>query len=251
MLTVGIHENLVLSKALVNDKGTLQLELRQKGDSAANDTSNPFALASSGDVIEDSSNKLLVFAPNVPKTEKADGTSRSEKERSDLANNDLIEMTNSMKHMLSVFITKDEIAKLFEGIYNNTGFNMKVYQEQGPSSFTELLFSEDRMKIVYTNVFTAFVQGITPFLDKDDHAIRLKLIRQSADKHYPKLPGAKYVSTQPFIESMSIPADQSKVKFTDYEKSKGLDSGVPISSASADPLPSADSNADMGVFGGR
>ena len=50
--------------------------------------------------------------------------------------------------------------------------------------------------------------------------LRAKFLRQSKDKHYPTLPkpyGNDFVS-EPWIELDSIPAEQAKVYFTNFDK---------------------------------
>ena len=252
MIQVGINENVVLKSASIAEKGYLKLEVRQKGNAQAA-ADDPFAMASAGQAIDvATSTSLTILKLLVPKTTKTNGDARTRAERVSMANNDLAETMNKCKHILSCFITSDEIAKLYADVYANTNFNMDVYKAQGPSSFEDLLLDQDRMDIVSTNIFNAFISGITPFLDKDEHAVRLKLVRQSKEKHYGTIPGAKFVTTEPFMESMLIPVEQSKVKFNAYEIKNGLNDPTPTTQASADPTPAAPMAADAAnVFGQR
>ena len=59
----------------------------------------------------------------------------------------------------------------------------------------------------------------------------MKFVRQSQQKHYASLP-----KFPPFMEPMTIPADQSKLKFSQYEIDKGLNSGKPVDTQDA-PAP--------------
>lgn len=253
MIQVGINENVVLKSAAIADKGYLKIEVRQKGNEQAS-ADDPFAMASAGQAIDvASSTSLTILKLLVPKANKTNGDARTRAERVSMSNNDLIETMNKCKHILSCFITSDEIANLYANVYMNTNFSMEVYKAQGAASFEDLLLDQDRMDIVSTNIFNAFIAGITPYLDKDEHAVRLKLIRQSAEKHYGTIPGARYISTEPFMESMVIPLEQSKIKFSAYEISKGLNNGTPTTQAAADATTAAPMAADpsSNPFGAR
>lgn len=253
MIQVGINENVVLKSAAIADKGYLKIEVRQKGNSEQASADDPFAMASAGQAIDvASSTSLTILKLLVPKATKTNGDARTRAERVSMSNNDLIETMNKCKHILSCFITSDDIAALYANVYMNTNFSMEIYKAQGAASFEDLLLDQDRMDIVSTNIFNAFISGITPFLDKDEHAVRLKLIRQSKEKHYGTIPGARYISTDPFMESMLIPVEQSKVKFSAYEIKNGLNDGTPTTQAAADATPAAPPmSTDASPFGQR
>ena len=51
--------------------------------------------------------------------------------------------------------------------------------------------------------------------------------RRSAAKHFPAL-RTKWLDNQPFVESMTISAEQSKLKFSKYEIEKGKNNPDPI-----------------------
>jgi hypothetical protein len=87
-----------------------------------------------------------------------------------------------------------------------------------------------------------------PFMDKNEYAVRFKLTRQSKDKHFPRVPGM-YIKDNPFIESMDVPTEKSKVQWTKYELKEGLNDGTPLSRDTADTTEDVEEGDN--VFGSR
>jgi hypothetical protein len=258
MIKVGITENVVLKSAEITDKGHLSLLFKELNAAASTvDLSNPFAVAASGDAIDASTDaKLLVMALLVPKEVDSKGVARTRQQRGTLANNDLNETLNKLKHILSQYTTAAEISAAFKDIYAGTGFTMQIYNEKGPDSFYDVLLTKERLDIVSKNLFESFISVVTKFLDQDSLPMRIRLCRQNAEKHYATLPGAKFVESYPFFETMSVPAEASKLKFSDYEKKLKLDDPTPSSITSADattqpPANTAPGGAAANVFGNR
>lgn len=253
MIKVGINENVVLKESSISEKGHLLLNWKELGNAGPNvDTSNPFEVAASGDTIDASTDaKLMVMSLLVPKEVDNKGAERTRPQRASLVTNDLNELMNKLKHILAAYTTNDVISKAFADIYGGTGFTIELYNQKGAECYHDLLLDKERLDMVSKNVFTAFLSVITPFLDKDDLPMRLKLVRQSVEKHYATLPGAKFLSSYPFIEPMSVPVEATKLKFSDYEIKNKLNDGTPVAQAQADATPAAPAASTGNPFGSR
>jgi hypothetical protein len=74
--------------------------------------------------------------------------------------------------------------------------------------------------------------------------LRVLCVRQSKAKHYPAF-RRKYLATQPVVELGSIPIEATKLVFSTYEKSNGLDSGEAIINTSGDKKEDMKTGEDM------
>ena len=83
------------------------------------------------------------------------------------------------------------------------------------------------------NYFTQFINMITPFLDRKEFAMRVKLVRQSRDKAFDTIPD-RFLDENPWCELMDVPEANSRVKFTKWETDNGFDSSAPPSKADTD-----------------
>lgn len=239
-ITVGIHENIVLQKADFNDKGRFVLVLRsteEKQDGAGED--DPFAQGNAAEVIEKDSGGAIIFWPfKSPEAKDIKGNERSEKERGEIANNDVMTLKNQLQQILEQYIPKDQIKwSIFDGAV------------MAKETYWTDIISQNNLDIIYKNIGEQFSAQIAPFLDNNEYPVRFKLVRQSKDKHYAKVPGL-YIKDNPFIEPMTVPKDDSRVKWTKYEESNGLNDGTPVSRATADE-PDDAPEAEQSAFGQR
>jgi hypothetical protein len=241
MLKVGIQENLVFEKAAINEKGTLGIVFRPAKLSDSNVVYDEFSEDGVPmEVTNESGNSpLLMFCPKKPGFKNKDGSDLSDDDVADFLKRDFETLSNQLTLIVGAYrSTKDLKWKPYIG----TGLDKSNWK-------TEIL-AEDIQQKIYNNYVTQFIEVMAPFMDKDEFKIRLKLIRQSKDKHYATLP-SKFISDNPFIEPMEVPAEASKVKFSKWEKDKGLDSGEPVNRAEADPIPETTEEATDDVFGKR
>lgn len=223
-ITVGIHENIVLQKAFINDKGRFTLMLRSKEEGQKQEEENPFDKMNASEVIEEEKEGGIIFWPfKLPDVrDKKNNVDRTTEEIGKLANGDVMQLKNQFQQILEQFLTKDQIAwSIFEG----TPMTKETY-------FTDIA-SQEVLDVLYRNLCEQFIGMITPFLGKDEHAVRFKLVRQSKDKHFARVPGM-FIKDQPFIESMDVPVDKSRVKWSTYELKEGLNDGTPVSRETAD-----------------
>lgn len=244
MLTVGIHENLVLSKVSRNDKGTLGLQFRpRKLD--GEETMAPASVFQEEETVgvsaSDSDSSLLLFPFKVTTLKKKDtNEDYSDEEKLQMVNNDIKKFKDQLSCLLGAYrATKD----LKWRAYDNTGIT--------ESNYTVELLDNDNLIKVYDNLVRQFTEWIAPFVNDDNFAVRLKLVRQSKDKHYATLPG-RFLDTNPFIEPMEVPKEKSTLKFSKWEKENGFDNGDPVNKeAVADIPPETTPDASSSVFGQR
>lgn len=238
-IEVGIHEDIVLQKVPFDEKGRLVLYFRDRAEVEKTDTpASIFASMNAAEVVEEEGgNGLIMWTLKL-----ADKLDKEKKERTaqqigEMASNDALRLKNQLQQILEQYMPKDQIKwSMFDG----TGVQEATYYED--------LGDQNVLDMIYKNLTEQFVAQITPFLDRNEDAVRLKLARQSKDKHFARLPD-RYIKDNPFIERMDVPKEQSKVKWTKYEIANGLNDGTPVSKDTADktePTPDAPN-----VFGQR
>lgn len=218
MISVGINENVVIKSAVINDKNRLEIELTEASKVGAVKKSVFDTLLAARTADESGGAfRLNVFGPLLPS--KADQTVEKKRE---LIAADLTKLIKQLSQILEQFITVDAInLDTLDVQFANTGI-------VDGTSFESRILDQDVLNRIYDNIVRRFVELITPFVNNPEHAVRFKLIRQSKDKHFATIPG-RYISDNPFIELMSVPADQSRVKFTKWELENGLNDGTPVS----------------------
>lgn len=235
----GIHKNVILQKAIVTDKGRLVLVLRSLEEEQSKTDDDPFAAGNAAEVIEDDNGSGITLWPfKTPDALNKDKSQRTDRERGEIANRDVITLKNQLTQILEQYLTKDTITW---DIYAGTGMTKEGYWEE--------IISQDVLDIIYRNICEQFIGMITPFLDKNEYPVRFKITRQSKEKHFPRIPGM-FIKDNPFIELMTVPEEQTRVKFTSYEKKEGLDSTEILSRDTADKeeeIPESDTN----TFGSR
>ena len=224
---IGINENVVIAGAAINDKKRLVLSL--KTVSADNAPKSLFDEALTAGVVASSSDKLdlNIFGPLVSK--KDDKTAE---EKALLVHGDLIKLRNQLTQLLEQFMTHDKIDLAQQDIQfaNINGMT--------PETYAARIIDQDVATRIYDNICNRFVELIKPWLNNVENSLRVKLVRQSKDKHYATIPG-RYLDSQPWVELMVIPADQSRVKFSSWEISEGLDKSEPVAQAAAEAKPDA------------
>jgi hypothetical protein len=241
-MKVGIHENIVLQKAALNEKGTMAFVFRPKKLEGEKTGDSFFQEEQSAEVTSDGNNGavILFFCPKMPTFKKKDGDALSNEEILEFVQKDLNTVSNVYSHILAQYMSLKDIK--FRP-YDGTGVTAQNWKTA--------LLDNDNIAAVYKNYSEQFANFIAPYADKDEHTMRLKLVRQSKDKHYATIP-TRYLDTQPFLEPMTIPADRSQVKFTKYEIDKGLNSGEPVGQGeTADAIPEVTPEASENVFGAR
>ena len=244
-LRVGINENVVLkSVELVEKEGKYTLDFSFTDGSISEDatlTDSPFqeVLDEDGYVITSGSgvSKIRVWQLGAPNPVNFDGTQKTPTQILDEAKREIGEFQNLLRQFCLCYMTSDKIK--FDP-YKNTGLtveNMRV-----------LLPTNEKMGLMFRNLSQEFINLITPEITNDVTKLRLLLVRQSVTKHFASF-RKKFIREQPIVEPMIIEREASKLKFSDYEISKGLNDGTPIK-AEANPEDSNEPPLDeTAVFG--
>ncbi len=243
MIQIGINENVYFGSAQMKkteSTGQESLELTFKQVMEGDDTAelkakmeeNAFADWEDGSSLSYSEGGNAINIRIFP----FDAKPRKDKDQNDIPV-DATEMKNRigafrdpLVHILSQYMTSDKIMMKPAVIFAGTGIDKDI------NTFGSKILSETVQERIYKNIAAEFTRAIAPFIDNPALLFRLKLNRQSVKKAYATIP-TKFLKENPFMESMDIPAKASKLKFSSYEISKGLNSADPISIETADKVP--------------
>lgn len=233
MIKVGINENVFIAEAKIvvaekdATKSRLVIDFKDTEEEA---------VASSGDMLADlnsseeeglESSGLSIFPFDNEVSEGKEFTAEIAKQR-------IEEVKGPLNHILLGYMTKADIKwDIFKGIpvTADTASNM--------------LLQNDVLRKIYDNIVDQFISMLTPRL-AGKKKFRLLAVRQSAKKHFPAL-RKRFLKENPFWESMEIPAAQTKLKFNNYEISKGFNHDIPVPT---DEQHDTDSSAGSGLSSG-
>lgn len=246
MVGIGINENVFISKAEKNDKGTLEITFSQiEGNPEeaaalkAKLAENPFADWEEGgySATDTGGARLLIF-PFDSKPPQGGSNAESWKPTKENMKERMDSVRAPLYMILSYFIPdKTKMPLTVANIFKGSGID--------GNNFIPKIESETVQGKVYGNIVELFLSGIAPFIGDQANPFRLKLNRQSAKKAFPTLP-TRYISDDnPFIESMKIPADKSKLKFSAWEIANGFNDATPVKQDTADKVPSGDKAKEL------
>lgn len=237
-IEVGIIDNLRITKAEKNDKGTLQITIVPADADAAQAVAapQPQGVADIFGELNDTSQgsagggNQLNYLHWPYKIDEYVKTSE-----------DVLTAIRRGKeffnHILLNYMTEDKVRwNVMQGIqFPNDAVAAK-----------EMLLQEAVLKKVYENQITQFMMMIAPHIGETSPLFRFKLVRQSKAKHYASLP--KFA---PFMEPMTVPKAQSKLAFSTWEKDNGFDSGTPLPEAETQPdaTPAEEAAGAANIFG--
>jgi Cu/Ag efflux protein CusF len=216
MIGVGINENVILHSATIDEKQRLVIELGPAKAAEAKKSLFDESLTAGIQKEGKDTLALTMWPPMVSK--KADQTNEK---KALMMHDDLKRLNNQLVQILQQFMINDDI-DLHKVKYEGTSVNADNYND--------LMLDQDTVSKIYDNCVKRFVELIKPFTGDPQYAVRFKLIRQSKEKHYATIP-SRFVDDNPFIELMAVPKEQSRVKFSAWELSQGLDSREVISKA--------------------
>jgi hypothetical protein len=221
---VGINDNVIIKAVGFNDKKTLEIELAEVGElvGAKKNVFEESLTASTASAGNAFGFKMRVFPPLLPNKPE-----QTKEQKIDLATRDIKTLTAKLNHILEQFMTLDKIdINTLDVLYANTGIS-------DMASLESRILDQDVLTKIYDNAVGRFIQLMSPWVNKPEEAVRIKLCRQSKDKHYADFP-RYFDAGNPFIELMVVPKEQSKVKFSKYELENGLNDGTPIQAATAE-----------------
>lgn len=218
MIGIGINENVFLSNAELDQKGTLGVTFEEAGKADKPKVESLFdVVASTDEVIETEHGMTIKLFPPLPPKE---GNDRTEEKNVELLVSDINKTKGVLLHLLHGYFTKDDIKKA-GGL--NPFKGLPITKE----NFNAMIQKKETLEGIHRNLATDFLNIIRPVLGKSDKTFRLLLVRQSKDKHFASFRG-KFIEENPFWESMEIPKEASKVKFTAYELTNKLDDATPV-----------------------
>ena len=196
MLKVGIHENVNVTKAVTNDQGTLEIEFTKR-------ESSDYLGALQGTTELDSKQdvNIRVYGQNVDYF----GDKRSGTDMLKL----MINFSNVLKELLGVYIDKPEI-DITKGI--------KVTQDNAKIIFAD----QANVDTAYNNIVDQFLTQMAPFVGEKQAPFRVKLPRRSKKYSF-----ASLQNFGPWAETMDIPKESSKLKWSNWEITNGKNDPTP------------------------
>lgn len=214
-ILVSIAENIVVSNAVVNEKNSLEVTIQQGV------VMDEFEAMSKGITVKPETAKMLFF----PQDNKWYGKEATHEEM----NMKFKQLTAKLAE--SIKLQASNISwNLFEGLGFTSAQDVK-------DNITKLEVAEK----IGLNIYKQYAAMVAAS-DKSVFS-RMKLVRQSSAKHFPTFPDVLFFKkdgdtwTVPFVESMVIPAAQTKLAYTKKEIEKGLHVADKVV---ADSVPSGD-----------
>lgn len=223
MIQVGINENVILKSVSQEEEKrylrlTFDLAAEKLDDDAVFDSMNSAKVEDVGTT----SLTINMFPFKWPSGPSQD--TKTVDERVTMVSDDIKKLRIQLNQLLGMYLTEDKIVWDF---FKGTGIDSKNWRAAYQDN--------DSLMKVFNNLSQQFIEMVTPFLDKKEYALRLKLIRQSATKHFPTIP-SRYIAENPYVELMDVPKESSKVKFSAWELQMKLNDPTP-SAKPADATP--------------
>lgn len=216
MLTVGIHENVRLGEGTeITENGSLVIELIQGSGLSA------FESLMDDNAAIDETAKIFVndFRYRVTKF-----SSEERKSTKDLVK-EIKNFSNFLKEFLNKYATEEDVKKTF-----STALIFNELDITTDKELQEALKKDSTFEKVYIELSKAFIKTCEENnLYDADKLFRLKLVRQSADKHFPTFTSYTW---EPWIESMAISKEKSEIVFTPSEIKKNKHIATPVASDS-------------------
>ena len=218
-ITVGINEDVILKNVELTEKDgkyAINFTLTQGDQTGESDDPLSEEYDENGMLITGSGGgmNIKVWPLNVPKEDTFDGKAKTIKERIDEANDASKEMQNLFTSFARCYVTTDKIHfERFKGV--------PITKDS-----MQLLLDENVLLLITKNLTSQFIEICQPFFNSPEYKLRVLLRRQSATKHYPSFRD-RLLQAFPFVELMAVPKASSKIAFTKYEISKGLNDGTP------------------------
>lgn len=220
-MKIGINENQVLKNCeiVTGESGKISIDFtfatagqeEESADSFAEDVYDENGMLVTGGA---KGGTIKVWPLTAPDEKDASGAVKTTAVR-------VSEAIESTKELQNLFMS---FAKFYKPI-NEIKFDRFAGLNITPQTTANLL-NDEVMLAVTKNLANQFIDIVKPF----DPSIKLRVlcVRQSATKAFPSF-RRKFLGTYPITESMVIPLESSKLAFTKYEISKGLDSSAPSS----------------------
>lgn len=221
MIRVGVTENVLLTRAELNEQGTLVIaaaevgtEIKEKKTTSLADMLNEGEDTSGNTATGEVT--FLMFPPNLKDFDDKDKDADPKK-----VLQGFLDLKNQLSHFLKRFMTSKQIKwNILAGTGINAADDNDVLAKIG---------RPDVAAKVYSNIATGFIQQVTPYLNFEGKPARLFLHRRSKDAHFGTL-RKKFLDNQPFFEGMEIPVDQSKMFVVKSTATTKFHEGVTLTS---------------------
>lgn len=199
MIKVGIHNNVQMTKATTNDRGTLVWGIKKVTTNKLAD----FDAASDDSASDTEENDFLFFPPQATAKDGSIDTAENNSTK-------IKELKDQLSHILLRFMPSSQIKW---DTLKDTGVTNENFEEK--------LTQQPILDKMYENIVADFIEMATPFIGPSAPLSRILLTRQSKAKHFPAL-RKRYLKTQPFFESMDVPQERSALKYTPWELENGF-----------------------------
>lgn len=197
MIQVGIQDNVRITGAAKNEKGSLVLSIQQD---AGGSSSLLDALSSTSTQASENDQDIIMW----PVQEDDRLITDAEKFKDVL--NRLKVFRAQLNHFLEQYVTADKI-------HWNPTVNLGVDTD---TELNAALMDAVRRPVIvagiYNNYVDQFAAQMAPYATATSALFRMKLQRTSKDKNFPTIP--KFV---PFIEPMSVKKTASQLKWSKYD----------------------------------
>jgi len=223
MIKIGINEGVILRKTEIVEKDgkyTIDFTLAE-GVSEGGDDELAFLdekCDANGMIITSSSSgrTIKVWPLRVPDEKGANGTPKTISQRVEESFKATQEMQNMFAMWAKMYLTVGEVKfDRFKGMPPLDRNNMTC------------LLDEQVLVNITLNLGRQFIEMVTPFFNKAEFPLRVLLKRQSKAKAFPAFRD-KFINEYPFVEMMVVPKAASKLAFTKYEITNGLDSDAEV-----------------------
>jgi len=218
LISVGIHENLVLSdKTKINEHGTLELAIKaEEGDEAV------FAALQNNTVVQSMESSFRFYPPNLLTYETKEPRTAAEIAKG------LSILRHQFMEYAKLYGTKEEAEAAIGGLKMFEGLG--IPQEDLPKAFRALT-NEEFLKKVTNNLSKKFYNYLKAKNAFDGSVkFRQKFLRQSKAKNFATISKSTFDT---WIEPMSIPKEQSKIAYSEYEITNGKNNPDPASASAS------------------
>ena len=208
LINVGIHENLTLSdKSKINEHGTLELVVKSIEDDNA-----VFAALAGNTVVQTMESSIRMYPPNLLDFDK------NLKSAADVAK-DMSIIRHQFLTYGKLFAPKEDVEAAIGGLQMFEGLG--IPPEDMAKAF-QALTREDFLHRVVTNLSTKFL-GFLQAHNAFDGSVtfRQKFLRQSKPKNFIAISSSSF---DVWLEPMTIPKEQSRIAYSDWEIKNGRNS---------------------------
>lgn len=230
LIPVGIHENLIISsKSALSDKGGMDLVVKTVESPEA-----ILAALTNNEVYSAMESNFKFFAISLTDFNK------NVKTPADLVK-DLTTLRHQFSSIAKVFGVEKEVDEAVGGMAMFEGLGIPP-EDYGKA--VAQLTNGDFLKKVEDNLATRFLNFLKAKSAFESSTFRAKFPRASKNKTFSGITKSPY---DVWIEPMTVPKEQSKISWSEYEVSQGLNHGNPIASDQAKAT-AADANKAKDLF---